>query len=144
MCESATKWVREGGSRVLTQGGKVTAAGRAKGRVRKGRNGRAMGGVQVSGTDYPWEAINLPRESDTPTCKQTPGESSPLLTSFVFFKKNLPISPKHHVSHRQSRQTPVSRGVRFKYRTSCSGVLQHNTSNTVPTSRREGRESFLK
>lgn len=44
MCESATKWVREGGSRVLTQGGKVTAAGRAKGRVRKGRNGQEMGG----------------------------------------------------------------------------------------------------
>lgn len=70
---------------MLTQDGEVMVTGRAKGRVRKGRNGWEIGGGRVSGTDYPWKAINLPRESDTPTRKQTPGESSPLLTSSVFF-----------------------------------------------------------
>lgn len=119
---------------MLTQDGGVTAAGGGKGQGEKGEKRTGDGGVRVSGTDYPWEAINLPRESDTPTAKQTPGESSPLLTSSVFFFFFI-FPSLQNASYRQSGQTAVSRGACFKYQTS-SGVLLPNTSNTALTNTR--------
>lgn len=55
--------------------GGVTATGRAKGREERevdGRRGGRGGRVQVSGTDYPWKVINLPRDPDTPTPRAHP------------------------------------------------------------------------
>lgn len=86
--------------------------GESKGQGEKGGKRTGDGGVRVSGTDYPWEAIDLPRESDTPTCKQTPGESSPLLTSFVFFlKKSSHLSKTPRLSQTVTSNACFSRRV---------------------------------
>lgn len=102
----------------MRQDGEVTATGRAKGMEERGgerRSEEERASVQVSGTDYPWEAINLSRDSDTPPH----GESSPLLTSCLFLKSS--HLPKHHL---------FCRGSCFKYQEFTNFLTtKHNQKN---------------